>query len=91
MEDLLERVRSGLRGRWKKNGLGLAARSDDDRSLLLSVAGTVLLSAACLIVLWLHWERENCLEDRVEGVSCSIDLPESRRAANDDKDSPKYR
>jgi len=46
---------------------------DDDRSLLLSAVSTVLLSAACLIVLWLQWEKGDCQQGQSSTGQCVND------------------
>jgi hypothetical protein len=68
------------------------ARGDDDRSSLLSMFGTALLSVACLIVLWLQWERTNCLEIQAAGGQCASDTRSDntgghRHAVNETADS----
>jgi hypothetical protein len=82
VKDLFEKLLSGFKGAIRKSdGIPPELGRDDGRASLLSIVGTVLLSAACLIVLWLQWERASCVEGRAASDPCFSDArPENTRA-----------
>ena len=82
MKDLFEKLLSGFKGAIRKSdGIPPELGRDDGRASLLSIVGTALLSAACLIVLWLQWERANCTEGGAASRPCFNDArPENTRA-----------
>lgn len=74
MRGLFQAFKSGFQSAaTKQRGraeMSRGADREDVRSFLLSIAGTALLSVACLIVLLLQWEQTGCAEGRAASGEC---------------------